>query len=342
MPALAWFRRDSGDGSTPTTVGDADCWQVIRGSDTVSWDHLDNAHIGWIIAGAFTLVATLIALAHMAAHLRNYTVPRQQRHIVRIIMIIPVYGIITFFSFRFYREAPYYLAIRDCYEAFVIASFYMLMLQYIGYSSDEQKRMMVDRRGLKWPFPFGCITMNPARQLTFNMLKWGIFQYVIIRPLGTLAAIVTQAAGVYCPNSMKPKYANFWLATIDFVSISVAMYALLSLYQVIKEDIREHKPLRKFMTIKLIIFLTFMEGFVIKWLGSSNTNVIKATKYWTKDNVVEGLTALLICIEMVPFAAAFLWSFPARVYKRRADTPRTPVRRAFMDTLNFADFFREA
>ncbi|KAJ2764235.1 hypothetical protein IWQ57_005244, partial [Coemansia nantahalensis] len=60
------------------------------------------------------------------------------------------------------------------------------------------------------------------------------------------------------------------------------------------------------------------------------------------DNVVEGLTALLICIEMVPFAAAFLWSFPARVYKRRADTPRTPVRRAFMDTLNFADFFREA
>ncbi|KAI8322012.1 DUF300-domain-containing protein, partial [Martensiomyces pterosporus] len=301
-----------------------------------------DAHkVGWIIAGVFALAATIISVIHIVSHLKNYTVPRQQRQIVRIILMIPIYSIISFLSYRFYREAPYYKAVRDCYEAFAIASFYMLLLQYIGDSSAEQKRAMLDKRGLKWTFPLNCFRMNPAGRRTFVLLKWGIMQYVIISPTDTIITIITHAKGVFCPDSMRPKYAHLWIAIVDFISISVAMYALVSLYRVIKEDIKQDKPLIKFVAIKLIVFLTFWEGFIISWLGSNNIHVIKGTKYWSKDNVVDGLTALIICIEMVLFAVLFIKAFPVGPYRRPDGVQRTSTKRAFIDSLNFADFFLE-
>ncbi|KAJ1724317.1 hypothetical protein LPJ53_001400 [Coemansia erecta] len=342
MHRLEWVGTNgTANGSTTFQTGSEDCWIEIHGSDNLAWYQFDAHKVGWIIAGVFALVATIISAVHISSHLRHYTVPRQQRHIVRIILIIPIYSIISFLSYRFYREAPYYTAVRDCYEAFTIAAFYMLLLQYIGDSSAEQKQSMLRAQGLKWAFPFNCIRMRPISDRSFILLKWGILQYVIISPLNTLVTIIAHANGVYCPDSMRPKYAHFWVAVIDFVSISVAMYALISLYRVIKDDIKENKPLLKFIAIKGIVFVTFWEGFIISWLGSNNIQVIKGTKYWSTDNVVEGLTALIICIEMVVFAALFIKAFPYQQYKRPAGTHRTPMRRAFVDSLNFGDFFLE-
>ncbi|KAJ2288173.1 hypothetical protein IWW55_006562, partial [Coemansia sp. RSA 2706] len=181
MQRLEWVSSNgtaSGDNAVQT--GDEDCWAVIRGSDNLAWFQFDAHKVGWIIAGVFALVATIISGLHVAAHLKNYTIPRQQRHIVRIILMIPIYSIISFLSYRFYREAPYYTAVRDCYEAFAIAAFYMLLLQYIGDSSTGQKQMMRDKRGLKWTFPLNCFEMNPAGRRTYVLLKWGILQYVIL------------------------------------------------------------------------------------------------------------------------------------------------------------------
>ncbi|KAJ2857150.1 hypothetical protein J3B02_001191 [Coemansia erecta] len=342
MQRLEWVNTNGTANGDPTfQTGSEDCWIEIHGSDNLAWYQFDAHKVGWIIAGVFALVATIISTVHICNHLRHYTEPRQQRHIVRIILIIPIYSIISFLSYRFYREAPYYTAVRDCYEAFSIAAFYMLLLQYIGDSTAEQKQAMLSKRGLKWTFPFNCFKMNPAGRRTFVLLKWGILQYVVISPTNTLVTIITHANGVFCPDSMRPKYAHFWVAVIDFVSITVAMYALVSLYRVIKEDVKEQKPFLKFVAIKAIVFVTFWEGFVISWLGSNNIHVIKGTKYWSKDNVVEGLTALIICIEMVLFAALFIKAFPYQHYKRPEGTYRTPMRRAFIDSLNFTDFFLE-
>ncbi|KAJ2140717.1 hypothetical protein IW142_005258 [Coemansia sp. RSA 564] len=342
MQRLEWVGSDgSANGDSVVQSGNEDCWAVIRGSDNLAWNQFDAHKVGWIIAGTFALAATIISGLHIAAHLKHYTIPRQQRHIVRIILMIPIYSIISFLSYRFYREAPYYTAVRDCYEAFAIAAFYMLLLQYIGDSSTAQKQQMLDKRGLKWTFPFNCFVINPSHRRTFDLLKWGILQYVVISPLNTIVTIIAHANGVFCPDSMRPRYAHLWVAIIDFISISVAMYALVSLYRVIKDDISDQKPFLKFIAIKAIVFLTFWEGFIISWLGSNNIHVIKGTKYWTKDNVVDGLTALVICIEMVLFAALFIKAFPVTPFMRPEGTHRTPMRRAFIDSLNFGDFFLE-
>ncbi|KAJ1934212.1 hypothetical protein FBU59_005773, partial [Linderina macrospora] len=107
------------------------------------------------------------------------------------------------------------------------------------------------------------------------------------------------------------------------------------------EDIQQDKPLIKFIAIKAIVFVTFWEAFIISWLGSNNIHVIKGTKYWSKDNVVEGLTALIICIEMVLFGLLFIKAFPVEPYRRPDGVGRTSTKRAFIDSLNFMDFIYE-
>lgn len=46
--------------------------------------------------------------------------------------------------------------------------------------------------------------------------------------------------------------SQVWLTTITFVSVSVALYGLLVLYHLAKDDLSGHRPMMKFMSIKFV------------------------------------------------------------------------------------------
>lgn len=46
----------------------------------------------------------------------------------------------------------------------------------------------------------------------------------------------------------------------ESISVSVAMYCLIQFYYQIKDDIKEHKPFMKILSIKLVIFLSFWQS----------------------------------------------------------------------------------
>lgn len=81
-----------------------------------------------------------------------------------------------------------------------------------------------------------------------------------------------------CTSSYSYKYGEVYLVAIDFVSISIALYALIVLYGLLKEDLKGRRPLAKFMTIKLAIFFTFYQSFVFGVL--QDHGVIKGTQFW--------------------------------------------------------------
>ncbi|KAJ7924864.1 organic solute transporter Ostalpha-domain-containing protein [Mycena leptocephala] len=69
--------------------------------DSLEWD----AHrIGWAIAGGCTAVTVLISFVSVLGHCRNYTNRMQQRQILRILYMPPVYAVISFLSYRFFRD----------------------------------------------------------------------------------------------------------------------------------------------------------------------------------------------------------------------------------------------
>ncbi|KAF9318456.1 hypothetical protein BG003_011187 [Podila horticola] len=255
-PSLLWL----GDGDTDERTG----WKR----------HV----IGWAICGFLALISTLISLHLIFRHAKNYTKPSEQRHIIRIVAMIPVYSIISFLSYRFYKEAIYYETIRDCYEAFVLYSFFILLLTYLGDDTPSQRSKMTATEKRQLPFPLSCYFYNPLGDMFLHKMKWGILQYVVIKPTVALVSCVLHYYELLCPASYSWHFGNVYLTSINFVSASVSLYCLVLFYMTINVDIEDH-------------------------------GVFKPTNGWTTADVELGISALLICSEMVVFAVLHVYSF---------------------------------
>lgn len=78
---------------------------------------------GIVIAGIFTFLATPMSTWAIAQHLESYTEPKLQRYIVRILAMVPIYALNSWFALVFPHVAFYLNTPRECYEAFVIYRF---------------------------------------------------------------------------------------------------------------------------------------------------------------------------------------------------------------------------
>lgn len=70
--------------------------------------------------------------------------------------MVPIYAAVSFLSYYFYLHTVYYEVIRDCYEAFAIASFFALLCHYLAPNLHEQKVYFraVKPRNWVWPLPY--------------------------------------------------------------------------------------------------------------------------------------------------------------------------------------------
>ncbi|KAF8184088.1 DUF300-domain-containing protein [Mycena galopus ATCC 62051] len=304
---------------------------------SIDWD---QHRIGWAIAGGCSLVTVIITCISVFQHARNYTVPREQRQIIRILYMPPVYAIISFFSYRFFRNYTYYSMIYVAYEAVTISAFLLLIIEYVAATAvghhAEEAMVRKDKRPL--PIPFCCWRYRPTKAYFMYTVKWSVLQYVIVRPAISIAAIVCEKFNVLCESqSHDPRFASVYLSAADFVSISIALYGLLVFFGLTKDELVGRRPLAKFLCIKLIVMFTFYQSFVFTMLEG---RVIKATQYWTETNIADGLNALTICVEMVLFALGMWWAYPSSEYASEG-RPRLGVWRALWDSINLMDFFRE-
>ncbi|ORY02715.1 DUF300-domain-containing protein [Basidiobolus meristosporus CBS 931.73] len=312
-----------------------------------------------MFSGVCAVMAASISFFLIYKHAQFYTKPNQQRYIIRIVLMVPIYAVISWLSYRFYQESIYFEVIRDCYEAFVLASFFILLLQYLGDTGDLQREAIQKRPQNKLVFPLCCWTYNPASPHFLQWLKWGILQYVVIRPITTSLSVIFMAKGSLCPESLSPKYGRVYILAIEFTSVSIAMYCLVIFYMTVCEEIQQFKPFYKFLCIKLVIFFSFWQyvflsvlvqfgrgnsrshtNLMVAELISSALGIIKETEYWTEHNISTGVQAILICVEMVFFSFLHVKAFDYRGYRPKG-RDRLPVFRALVDALNPMDFVRE-
>ncbi|KAE8244180.1 hypothetical protein A4X13_0g6784 [Tilletia indica] len=121
-----------------------------------------KAHdVGWLVCGFLSLVACAASFWLILKHLKYYTCPQQQRHIVRMLFMVPIYSLVSFASYLFYQEALYYQVVRDCYEAVTITSFFLLLLQYVGDTPEEQNVVFRQVKLKKWFWPLGYWKYRP-------------------------------------------------------------------------------------------------------------------------------------------------------------------------------------
>lgn len=96
-------------------------------------------HFGLFLSAAFGLVALSIGMFLILMHSTHYLKPFEQRHIIRILFLIPVYSVVSFLSYLYYQHAIYFDILEGCYEAFAISSFFTLLCAYVAPNLHDQK-----------------------------------------------------------------------------------------------------------------------------------------------------------------------------------------------------------
>lgn len=92
-----------------------------------------QAHdVGWLLAGLLALLACAISAFLVDRHLVHFTCPSQQRHIVRLLLMVPVFAICSVLAYWDYKHYLYHDLVLECYEAVTIRAFFDLLLAYLA------------------------------------------------------------------------------------------------------------------------------------------------------------------------------------------------------------------
>ncbi|KAJ4389913.1 hypothetical protein N0V93_007385 [Gnomoniopsis smithogilvyi] len=275
--------------------------------------------------------AIALSLGLIWMHALNYTKPAEQRNIIRILLMVPIYAASNFLQLVFYHHAVYYEVISDCYEAFAISSFFSLMCQYMAPTLHEQKHFFRQLSPIKpWVAPVNWFAKccggdrgpwrTPKSGLTwFNIIWIGVYHYCFIRVSMTIVAVVTQHYKVYCESSMSPMFSHVWVLAVESVAVAIAMYCVIQYYVQFKVDLAYHKPGLKVLAIKGVIFLSFWQSTAIS-MASSWLSIIKANSKLAYPDISTGIPALLLSVEMFMFAILHIWAYPWQPY--RVDAPQ--------------------
>lgn len=269
------------------------------------------------IAGIFTWLALIITGHQIYQHLRWYSCPSEQRWIVRILFIVPIYSFDSWLSLLFFSNNVYiyFNTIRDVYEAFVIYSFLSLCYEYLGGESN----IMAEIRGRPIRHSYWtCTCCLKGKQYTIEFLRFckqATLQFCFVKPAMALVTLVLMPLNLYEDGNWNPGLGYLYITIIYNISISLALYGLFLFYNATKDLLSPFGPVLKFLTVKSVIFLSFWQGVLLAILGAAGA--IEHAYGITPGTIAAGYQNFLVCIEMFFAAIALRYAFSVGTY---ADT----------------------
>ncbi|KAF2277052.1 DUF300-domain-containing protein [Westerdykella ornata] len=282
--------------------------------------------VGLILCASFTALALGLSVYLIWRHASHFLKRQEQKCIIRILLMVPIYAVVSFLSYLAYHGAVYFELARDCYEPVTIASFFSLLCHYVAPTLHEQKDYFRNIEPKNWIPPLcwlqrlaggqdkGWLRRARSGLTWFNIIWVAVFQYCIVRPIFTLIAAVAQYYGRYCHSSKDPRFAYVWVLGFEATSLTVAMYCLMQFYIQLKQDIAVHRPGLKFMCIKLVLFFCFWQTHVIALLTAKDGPIKPAKQWISGPDLRVGLPSLLVCAEMAAFALLHIFTFDWQPY----------------------------
>ncbi|KAI4380809.1 hypothetical protein MLD38_006957 [Melastoma candidum] len=266
-----------------------------------------------IIAGCFVVVAVALSTLLILKHLKYYTNPAEQKWIVAVLFMVPVYAIESILSLWSSKLSLACDILRNCYEAFALYSFGRYLIACLGGEArvnelleDEAKKLLCKpllgkehkghRRSRSSLRNFCCQPCVIGKDL-LTIEKFGLVQYMILKTVCAFLALILEICGVYGDGEFRWNNGQMW-----------ALYCLVQFYNVTHDRLKEIKPLAKFVSFKAIVFATWWQGVGIALLCFLSV-LPKEGKLQT------ALQDFLICIEMAIAAVAHVIVFSVEPYR---------------------------
>ncbi|XP_022636841.1 protein LAZ1 isoform X2 [Vigna radiata var. radiata] len=285
-----------------------------------------------VIAAAFLLTTLTLSMYLLFEHLSAYKNPEEQKFLIGVILMVPCYSIESFVSLVNPSIGVDCEILRDCYESFAMYCFGRYLVACLGGEErtiqfmERQARLSVkipllqhssDKATINHPFPLNYF-FKPWKlgHRFYQIVKFGIVQYMLIKAFTAILAVILEAFGVYCEGEFKVGCGYPYTAVVLNFSQSWALYCLVQFYTVTKDELAHIKPLAKFLTFKSIVFLTWWQGVAIALLctfGLFKSPIAQGLQF--KSSVQD----FIICIEMGIASIVHLYVFPAKPYELMGD-----------------------
>ncbi|XP_019417414.1 PREDICTED: protein LAZ1-like [Lupinus angustifolius] len=290
-----------------------------------------------LIGVVFLLLTVTLSMYLLFDHLSAYKNPEEQKFLIGVVLMVPCYSVESFVSLVNPSISVVCEILRDCYESFAMYCFGRYLVACLG--GEDRTIEFMEREGRSvikapllqhhhhhsshnkgtviHPFPMNCF-FKPWKlgHAFYQVVKFGIVQYMIIKSLTAITAVILEAFGVYCEGEFKLGCGYPYLAVVLNFSQSWALYCLVQFYTVTKEELAHIKPLAKFLTFKSIVFLTWWQGVAIALLytfGLFKSSIAQGLQF--KSSVQD----FIICIEMGIASIVHLYVFPAKPYELMGD-----------------------
>lgn len=273
--------------------------------------------------------------------------PSEQRFIVRILFIVPMFGFQSWLSLLYVKQDiyVYFDSIRDWYEAFVIYNFMSLCYEYLG----GEGNIMSELRGkpIKTNWYYGtCCLSNKSYTIEFlRFCKQATLQFCFVKPIMSFMTLYLMATGRYKDGDWSFGSSYFNITMIYNISVSLALYGLYLFYQATKGLLAPYEPVWKFLTVKSIIFLSFWQGCAFALLQKMGY-LQPLTPLLSQGATAAGYQNFFISIEMFFAAIAFRYAFPYEIYcyntDRNSSVTMQSISNSLKDTVNPRDIMTDA
>ncbi|KAJ9178750.1 hypothetical protein P3X46_010607 [Hevea brasiliensis] len=285
-----------------------------------------------LVAVVFVVLTLALSFYLLFEHLSAYKDPEEQKFLIGVILMVPCYAIESFASLVNPSISVDIEILRDCYESFAMYCFGRYLVACLG--GEDRTIEFMERQGrlrsktpllesshekgiVKHPFPMNYI-LKPWKlgHWFYQIVKFGIVQYMLIKSLSAILAVVLEAFGVYCEGEFKWGCGYPYMAVVLNFSQSWALYCLVQFYTATKDELAHIKPLYKFLTFKSIVFLTWWQGVAIALLyslGLFKSAIAQGLQF--KSSVQD----FIICVEMGIASVVHLYVFPAKPYELMGD-----------------------
>ncbi|KAJ7984740.1 hypothetical protein DPEC_G00357900 [Dallia pectoralis] len=307
------------------------------------------------LSGIFVWTALLITCHQIYMHLRYYSSPNEQRHIVRILFIVPIYAFDSWLSLLFFTNEEYYVyfdTVRDCYEAFVIYNFLSLCYEYLGGES----AIMAEIRGkpIESSCMYGtCCLWGRTYSIGFlRFCKQATLQFCVVKPLMAMFTVVLQVFGKYRDGDFNVNSGYLYVSIVYNISVSLSLYALFLFYFSTRHLLSPYRPLLKFFMVKSVIFLSFWQGMLLAILEKCGAipEINSPEVSVGEGTVAAGYQNFIVCIEMFFASLALRHAFTYKVYMdKRLDSlsqgrcaPMKSISSSLKETMNPGDMVQDA
>eukprot|EP01104_Vermistella_antarctica_P006458 TRINITY_DN17165_c0_g1_i1.p1 TRINITY_DN17165_c0_g1~~TRINITY_DN17165_c0_g1_i1.p1 ORF type:complete len:594 (+),score=87.58 TRINITY_DN17165_c0_g1_i1:162-1943(+) len=300
----------------------------------------------WVVSAGLATVATAMAGYLIYKHLRNWTAPQEQKWIVRILIMVPIFCVDSWFSIRFPGLGIYFDLFRDSYEAYCLYSFLRLLMAFLG-GELELEILLEKKDPISHPFPMCCLQKIPLGRKFLWRCKQCILQFVLFKPILAVSTFLCEHYGVYKDGDLSLNTGYFWLTLLDNISITIAMYALVLFYYATAAELQPYRPILKFWCVKLVVFFEFWQEVIIAILIYEG--VIGSVGSWNSTLVSYALNNFIVLLEMVVIAILHGFAFSHSTYKDPSKQRLLsdvsgglkPVVRNFKEVLSMRDTYHD-